>query len=44
MRFGKWNGRRFYRVGSLRTGTGEMVKYNLDLVAIQEVRWVESGS
>jgi len=28
----------------LKTVASEMAKYNLDLVAVQEVRWVEGGS
>jgi hypothetical protein len=34
----------FYRAGSLKTVASELAKYNLDLVAAQEVRWVEGGS
>jgi len=30
--------------GSLKTAASELAKYNLDLVAVQEVRWVEGGS
>jgi exonuclease III len=39
MRFGTWNVRSLYRVGSLRTVAQEISKQNLDLVGIQEVRW-----
>jgi exonuclease III len=38
VRFGTWNVRSLYRAGSLKTVANEMVKYNLDLVAVQEVR------
>jgi exonuclease III len=44
MRFGTWNVRTLYRAESLRTVTTELAKYNLDLVAVQEVRWVKGGS
>jgi exonuclease III len=44
MRFGTWNVRSLYRAGSPKTAAGELAKYNLDLVAVQEVRWVEAGS
>jgi hypothetical protein len=46
MRFTTWDGRSRYRTGSLKTVTSELAKimYNLDLVAVQEVRWVEGGS
>jgi exonuclease III len=33
-----------YRVGSLKTVARKSVKYKLDVVAVQEIRWVESGS
>jgi hypothetical protein len=39
MRFGTWNVR-----GSLETVVSELVKYNLDLVAVQDVRWDKGGS
>jgi hypothetical protein len=39
MRFGTWNVRSLYRTGSLKTVANEMAKCNLDLVAVQEVRW-----
>jgi exonuclease III len=38
-RFGTWNVRSLYRIGSLTTVAREMVKYKLDLVGVQEVRW-----
>jgi len=44
MRYGTWNVRSFYRAGSLRTVPNELEKYNLDLAAVQEVRWVADGS
>jgi hypothetical protein len=39
MRFGTWTVRSFYRSGSLKTLSGELAKYKLDLVEVQEVRW-----
>jgi len=39
VRFGTWNVRSIYRAGLLK-----MAKYNLDLVAVHEVRWVEGVS
>jgi exonuclease III len=44
MRFETWNVRGLYRAGSLKTAASERARYNLDLVAVQEVRWVEVGS
>jgi exonuclease III len=39
MRFGTWNIRSLYRIGSLKTVARELGKYKLDLVSVQEVRW-----
>jgi exonuclease III len=39
MRFGTWNVRSLYRIGSLKTVTRELGKYKLDLMGVQEVRW-----
>jgi exonuclease III len=39
MRFGTWNIRSLYRVGSLMTISRELSRYRLDLVGVQEVRW-----
>jgi hypothetical protein len=43
MRFGTWNGRSMYRAGSLCAVAEEILQYELDLVAVQEVRWDEGG-
>jgi len=43
MRFGTWNVRSLYRVGSLRAAARELARYNLDLVVVQEVRWDKGG-
>jgi exonuclease III len=44
MRFGTWNVRSLYRHGSLKTVSGELAKYKLDLVGEQEVRWDKGGN
>jgi exonuclease III len=41
MRFGTWNVRSLYRVGSLMTVSKELSRYRLDLVGVQEVRFVD---
>jgi hypothetical protein len=38
MRFGTWNIRSLYRIGSLKTVARELGKYKLVLVAVLEVR------
>jgi exonuclease III len=43
MRFGTWNVRSLYRAGSMKTVASKLAKYNLDLAAVQEVRWDEGG-
>jgi exonuclease III len=43
MRFGIWNVRSLFRSGSLMTVARELVRYKLDLVGVQEVRW-DKGS
>jgi exonuclease III len=44
MRFGTWNVRSLYRLGSLKTVARELGKYKLDLVGVQEVRWEKGGT
>jgi hypothetical protein len=44
MRFGLWNERSLYRAGTLITVTRELLKYKLDLVEVQEVRWEGGGA
>jgi exonuclease III len=39
MRFDTWNVRSLYWSGSLTTAAGELARYKLDLVGVQEVRW-----
>jgi hypothetical protein len=38
MRFGTWNGRSYYTASSLKAVGSELAKYNLGVVAVQEVR------
>jgi exonuclease III len=38
MRFGTWNVRSVCRVGAIRSVVGELEKYKLDVVGVQEVR------
>jgi exonuclease III len=44
MRSGTWNIRSLYSIGSLKTVVRELGKYKLDLVGVQEVRWVKGGT
>jgi exonuclease III len=43
MRFGTWNIRSLCRVGAIKSVVGELEKYKLDLVGVQEVRWEGEG-
>jgi exonuclease III len=43
MRFGTWNVRSLCRVGAIKSVVGELQKYKLDLVGVQEVRWEGEG-
>ena len=44
MKFGTWNVRSLYRVGSLTAEARELARYKLDLVCVQEVRWDNWGT
>jgi len=44
MRFGTRHVGSFCRTGSVKTKASELSKCNLDLVAVQEARWVEGCS
>jgi exonuclease III len=44
IRFGTWNIRSLYRIGSLKTVARELGKYKLDLMGVQEVRWEKGGT
>jgi len=39
MRFGTWNVRSLCKLRSIKSVVGELEKYKLDLVAVQEVGW-----
>jgi hypothetical protein len=43
VRFGTWNLRSLCRVGAIRSVVGELEKYKLDLVRVQEFRWEGEG-
>jgi hypothetical protein len=43
MRYGTWNVRSLYRVGSLMTVLRELARYKLDLVGMK-VRWENHGT
>jgi exonuclease III len=43
MRFGTWNVRSLCRIGAVKSVVGELEKYKLDLVGVQEVRWKGEG-
>jgi hypothetical protein len=43
MKFGTWNVRIMYRVGSLITVSTELYRCRLDLLGVQEFRW-EGGA
>jgi exonuclease III len=38
-----WNVRSLYKVGAIKSVVGELEKYKLDLVEVQEVRWEGEG-
>jgi exonuclease III len=44
MIFGTWNVKSLYRAGSLMAAARELARYKLDLVGVQEVRWVKEGT
>jgi len=41
---GTWNVRSLYRAGSLKAAARELVRYKLDVVGVQEVRWDTGGT
>jgi exonuclease III len=43
MRFGTWNVKCLCRGGAIKSVVGELEKYKLDLVGVQEVRWEGEG-
>jgi hypothetical protein len=42
-RFCTWNIRSLFWVGAIKSVVGELEKYKLDLVGVQEVRWKGEG-
>ena len=42
--YSTWNVRSLCRSGSLTTASGELARYKLDLVGVQEVRWDKEGT
>jgi len=44
MKIGTWNIRSLYRAGSLKAAARELVRYKLDVVGVQEVRWDKGGT
>jgi len=44
MKIGTWNVRSQYRAGSLKAAARELVRYKLDVVGVQEVRWDKGGT
>jgi hypothetical protein len=44
IRIGTWNARSLYWSGSLMTDSRQLVKYKLDLVFVQEVKWDKGGT
>ena len=44
MRFGRWNVRSLHRICSLIAAARELVRYELDLVGVREVRWEIGGT
>jgi hypothetical protein len=44
MIFGTWNVKSFCRAESLKTVASELIRYTLDLVAVQEFKWFKGGS
>jgi hypothetical protein len=43
MSFGTWNVRSLCRVGAIKSVVGELEKYKLELVGVQEDRWEGEG-
>ena len=44
MKIGTCNVRSLYRAGLLKAATRELVRYKLDVVGVQEVRWDKGGT
>jgi exonuclease III len=44
IRIAMWNVRTLYRAGAMREMMKEMVKYKIDICALQEIRWPGKGT
>jgi exonuclease III len=44
MRFGTWNVKTLYMIGSLSAVARELERHKLNLVGVQEVRWDKGGA
>jgi len=44
IKLGTWNVRSLYRTSSLKAEARELVRYKLDVVGVQEVRWDKVGT
>ena len=44
MKIGTWNVRSLYRAGCPKAVAKELVRYKLDVVGVQEVRWDKVGT
>jgi len=44
MKIGTWNVRSLYRAGSPKAAARELVRYKLDVVGVQDVRWDKGGT
>jgi hypothetical protein len=44
MRLGLWNVRNFFTAGSLLAVSRELLRYKLNLVGVQEIRWEDDGT
>jgi len=43
MKFGTWNVMSLLWAGSLTAAAGELARYTIDLVGVEEVRWDKGG-
>jgi hypothetical protein len=44
LRIGTWNIRTLFKLDALKCMMDEIIRYKIPIVAIQEVRWLNSGS